>query len=365
MSTKVIGIVTCNYSSTDAAAFTDDRPIAATPFAGRYRLVDFAMSNMVNIGIRTIGLIMPTNYRPIIDHVGAGKDWGLDRKNGGLFVLPGSAFGTARRGSRFLLRDLIQNKVILTRNVQGYVVVSSANFVYNYDLNKLVDEHLANGADITVLTQTAPQANADVVAFEVKDGEVKGMKYGIQAGETAFLDCFVVKRSLLLDMLDWYAAEDHLDLFEAILSNSNPVCIKTLGFDGYCAPIFDKATFYGASMDLKDPAVAAELFLPDRFIKTKAHDTSPAKFEVGSKVAGSFVSAGSRIYGEVTGSVLSRNVIVEAGAKVTDSIIMQGTVIKSGAVIDHAIVDRNNIIPAGTVLKGTADDVLVKGKARG
>ena len=365
MATKVIGIVTCNYSSKDAAEFTANRPIAATPFAGRYRLVDFAMSNMVNVGIRTIGLIMPNNYRSIIDHVGAGKDWGLDRKNGGLFVLPGSAFGTARRGPRFLLRDLIQNKVILTRNIHGYVVVSSANFVYNYDLNKLVDEHLANGADITVLTQTAPSANGEVVAFETKDGEVKGMKFGVEPGETAFLDCFIIKRSLLLDMIDWYAAEDHLDFFEAIFSNTNPVTIKTANFDGYVAPIFDKKAFYGASMDLKDPAIAAQLFVADRYIKTKAHDTSPAKFEVGSKVVGSLVSSGCRIYGEVKGSVLSRNVIVEAGATVTDSIVMQGCVIKSGAVVDHAIVDRNNIIPAGTVLKGTAEDVLVKGKARG
>ena len=365
MAPKVIGIVTCNYSSKDAESFTADRPIAATPFAGRYRVVDFAMSNLVNYGIRTVGMIMPHNYRSLIDHVGAGKDWDLDRKNGGLFVMPGSAFGTARRGSRFLLRDLIENKAVLTRNTHGYVVLTSANFVYNYDLGKLVDEHLANGADITVLTQTAPAANDDVVAFEVKDGEVKGMKLGVEAGETAFIDCFIIKRSLLLDMLDWYAAEDHLDLFEAIFANTNPVCIKTLDFDGYCAPVFDKAAFYGASMDLRNPAIAAQLFLPDRFIKTKSHDTSPAKFEVGSRVVGSLVSSGSRIYGEVEGSVLSRNVIVEAGAKVTNSIIMQGTVIKSGAVIDYAIVDRNNVIPAGTVLKGTAEDVLVKGKARG
>ena len=363
MAPKVIGIITCNYSSTNAAEFTADRPIAATPFAGRYRLVDFAMSNIINYGVRTLGMIMPHNYRSLIDHVGAGKDWDLDRKNGGLFVLPGSAFGTARRGSRFLLLDLMQNKAILTRNLHGYVVLSSANFVYNFDLGKLVDEHIANGADITVLTQKAPSANTDVVAFDVEDGEVKGMKFGVEAGEDAFLDCFIIKRSLLLDMLDWYAAEDHLDLFEAIFANSNPVVIKALEFDGYCAPVFDKATFYGASMDLRDPKVAAQLFLPDRFVKTKSHDTSPAKFEVGSKVAGSLVSAGCRIYGEVKGSVLSRNVIVEAGAQVTDSIVMQGCVIKSGARVENAIVDRNNVVPAGTELRGTPDDLFIKEKA--
>ena len=106
------------------------------------------------------------------------------------------------------------------------------------------------------------------------------------------------------------------------------------------------------------------MFPTGRYIKTKTHDTPPAKLETGSKVTKSLVSAGCRIYGTVNGSVLSRNVIIEPGAVVTDSIIMQGTVVKSGAVVDHAIIDRNNVIPAGTMLKGTADDVLALGKAR-
>ncbi len=111
-------------------------------------------------------------------------------------------------------------------------------------------------------------------------------------------------------------------------------------------------------MDLPAFREAAELFEGHHDFKRFA------KNETGSKVTKSLVSAGCRIYGTVDGSVLSRNVIVEPGAVVTDSILMQGTVIKSGAVVDHAIIDRNNVIPAGTVLKGTAEDVLAKGKAR-
>ena len=363
MPTKLIGIITCNYASTEKDFTTVDRPIAAAPLVGRYRVIDFPLSNMVNAGIRTVGIIMPKNYRSLTDHLGSGKEWSLDRKNGGLFYLPGSAFGTARVGSRFLLRDLVENRAMLERSADGYVVFSSANIVFNADLAELADAHLASGADITVLTKTAIGADADVVSFDVKDGVVTGMKYGVEDGGTAFLDTFIVKRSLLLDMLDWYSADDHLDLFEAILSHNVPVTIRTLAYEGYCAAIFNKTSYFHANMDMLDPGDYGELFPSGRFIKTKTHDTPPAKHEVGSKVTRSLISAGCRIYGTVDGSVLSRNVIVEPGAQVIDSVVMQGTIVKSGAVVDHAIIDRNNVIPAGTVLKGTDEDVIALGKA--
>ena len=361
---KVIGIITCNYTSTDSEFTAADRPIAAAPYVGRYRVIDFPLSNMINAGIRTVGVIMPQNFRALADHLGAGKEWSLDRKNGGLFYLPGSAFGTARRGARFLIRDLIDNKAMLTRSTDGYVVFSSANIVFNADIAKFVDYHIEHGADITALTKIANEDDADVVSFDAKDEMVKGMKYGVKEGELAFLDTFVIKRSLLLDMLDWYAASDHLDLFEAILSNSVPVTIKTASYEGYCAAIFNKMSYYRANMDMLNPEVANAVFPSGRYIKTKTHDTPPAKLETGSKVTKSLISSGSRIYGEVSGSVLGRNVIVEPGATVSNSVIMQGTVVKTGAVIDYAIVDRNNIISAGTVIKGTPDNVFAKGKAR-
>ena len=139
---KVIGLITCNYSAKATSPLTEYRPISSLPFLGRYRLVAFALSNLVNAGIRTVGMVMPYNYRSIIDHVESGKDWDLDRKNGGLFVLPGSAFGTSRTGARFLLRDLVHNKVFFTRSTSDYVIFSSANFVFNMDFNELYRAHV-------------------------------------------------------------------------------------------------------------------------------------------------------------------------------------------------------------------------------
>ncbi len=359
---KAIGLITANYSTKFPSPLTDCRPAASIPFLGRYRAVDFALSNMVNCGIRTVGMIMPYNYRSLIDHVGSGREWELTRKGGGLFILPGSAFGTSRIGSRFLLRDLIHNKVFLERDNADFVIVSACNWVYNMDYSKLIDAHVASGADITVLTQAARDKDVDVCGFEMDGTRVKGIKHGVAFGDTAFLDCFVVAREKLIELLDWYKANDYLDLFEALTGEYERVNVQAYNFEGYAAPLFNKETYFKSNMDMLDPKITHELF-SIRPIMTKAHDNQPAKIVTGSKVSNSRISGSCRIYGTVTNSILGRSVVVEAGATVNNSIIMQGCVIKSGARVENAIVDRNNVLPEGTELCGTEAAILIKDKA--
>ena len=142
---KVIGLITCNYSAKETSGLTGNRPVASLPYFGRYRMVDFALSNLVNCGIRTVGMVMPYNYRSIIDHVGSGKDWDLDRKNGGLFILPGSAFGTSRTGARFLLRDLIHNKVYFTRSTSNAVIFSRSTLYTKLAVEKITALEVLGG----------------------------------------------------------------------------------------------------------------------------------------------------------------------------------------------------------------------------
>ena len=360
---KLIGLVTANYSTKYPSALSETRPVASVPYLGRYRVVDFALSNMANAGIRTVGLIMPYNYRSLIDHVGSGRDWNLARKKGGLFILPGSAFGTSRTGSRFLLRDLEHNKVYLKRSTADLVILSSASFVYNMDYNQLAAAHSQSGADITVVTKSATEKDVDVTGFVVEDGRVHGIRHGVAFGDEAFLDCFVVRREFLLSLLDWYEQNDYLDLFEALSGDYGRVDVRTYRFGGYAEPIFNKDAYFRSNMQMLDPKILAELFPAGRPIMTKAHDNAPAKFESGSHVSNSAVSGSCRIYGTVTNSILGRSVVVESGATVNNSIVMQSCVIKSGARVENAIVDRNNVVPAGTELRGTPDDLFIKEKA--
>ena len=355
---KAIGLVTCNYTTASNDDVFSGRPVASMPYLGRYRLVDFALSNMVNAGIRNVGMIMPNNYRSLVDHVGSGKDWDLDRKNGGLFIMPGTAFGTSRTGARFLIRDLVQNREFFTKNKEKYVVLATANFICNVDVKKLIATHEESGANITVLTKKAScDGNVDVVTFELEDGRVKSMHQGVKFDQDAFLDYAVIDRELLLELLDSFAAVDHLDLFEALNSEYGRFRVVAANFDGYMKPIFDKPSYFKANMDLLDPEVLVEL-ADARPIKTKAHDNPPAKYEPGCKVSNSLIASGDRIYGAVQGSVLGRNVIVEPGASVRNSVLMQGVIVKTGAKIENAIIDKNNVVPAGTELRGTDDDIL-------
>ena len=355
---KAIGLVTCNYTTASNDDVFSGRPVASMPYLGRYRLVDFALSNMVNAGIRNVGMIMPNNYRSLVDHVGSGKDWDLDRKNGGLFIMPGTAFGTSRTGARFLIRDLVQNREFFTKNKEKYVVLATANFICNVDVKKLIAIHEESGANITVLTKKAScDGNVDVVTFEIEDGRVKSMHQGVKFDQDAFLDYAVIDRELLLELLESFAAVDHLDLFEALNSEYGRFRVVAANFDGYMKPIFDKPSYFKANMDLLDPEVLVEL-ADARPIKTKAHDNPPAKYEPGCKVSNSLVASGDRIYGSVQGSVLGRNVVVEPGASVRNSVLMQGVVVKTGAKIENAIIDKNNIVPAGTELRGTDGDIL-------
>lgn len=257
---KVIGLVTCNYSAKESGPLSASRPVASMPFLGRYRLVDFALSNLVNCGIRTVGMVMPYNYRSLIDHVGSGKDWDLDRKNGGLFVLPGSAFGTSRTGARFLLRDLVHNKVFFTRSTADAVILTSANFVYNIDLDEVYAAHKESGADVTVVTRSSCGTFDDAVRFDVENGRVKGVHNGVKFGECMFLDCFVISRKLLLDMFEWYAPTDYLDIFEAMAGDFGRINVQTFEFTGYVAPIFTKRDYYKSNMAMLDMDVQDDLF---------------------------------------------------------------------------------------------------------
>lgn len=357
-----VGLITTNYSVKHPSALTKSRPAASVPFLGRYRLVDFALSNMVNAGINTVGVIMPFNYRSVVDHLYTGKDWGLDRKKGGLFLMPGSAFGTSRKGPRFLLRDLIANRVFLDRDKATNVIVSAANIIYNYDYSELIRVHNESGADITMLTKTFCCDAEDLTSVYTEDGIVRGFTYGTRYGDEAFLDCFVVKREKLIELLERYANVDYLDLFEALEADLGQLDVRAHKVQMYTGSIFDARMYYKRSQEMLDTEVTKQLFPEDRPIMTKAHDNPPAKYESGARVTNSIVSGGCHIQGTVADSILSRNVVVEPGASVRGCVINNDCVIKRGARIESAIIDRDNVITAGTELRGTPDSVLVKEK---
>ncbi|MGX8698655.1 MAG: sugar phosphate nucleotidyltransferase, partial [bacterium] len=284
MKDRVVGLITANYDTPELVSLTGDRTVASLPYAGRYRLIDFSLSNMVNSGIGTVGLITPYKYRSIIDHIGAGSEWGLDRKNGGLFILPGSVFGITSPGSRFLLRDIRRNLVFLTRSPAPYVVITSSNTVVNMDMNPLIEQHIKSGADITMAYVTADEDDKDVYAIKTEGERVTGTGRGVKAGDKAFIDCFILSHDLLFKILEWYAAIDYLDFFEVLEGEYAKMDVRTFCYEGYAKSIFSVPNYFKRSMDLLSHEVENQIFDPKRPIITKIVDTPPAKYAKGARV---------------------------------------------------------------------------------
>jgi glucose-1-phosphate adenylyltransferase len=359
---RVLGIITANYATKEMGELTEERTIASLPYGGRYRLIDFPLSNMVNSGIHTVGLITPYKYRSIIDHVGAGKEWSLDRKVGGLLVLPGSMYGISSPDSRFLLRDLSRNITCLTRSQASYVIMTSANTVCNMNYKEYVDEHIKSGADITMIYNSAIEDDPKRTSIKLDGDKVVGIGHGVRKGDDAFLDCFVTSRDLLLKILDWYSAIDYLDLFEVLADDYDKMDVRAIKHEGYARSIFNVRQYFSRSMDLLKPEVYDEVFSKTAPIMTKVQDAFPTKYLAGAKVKNSLIPSGCIIEGNVENSILFRGVKVGKGATIKNSIIMQSCVVGEGAVIEDAVIDRSNVIGPGMIIKGSAEYTFVKQK---
>ncbi len=357
---RVIGLIAANFETRGMGELTEDRTIGSLPYGGNYRVIDFPLSNMVNSGINTIGLITPYKYRSIIDHVGAGKAWDLDRKNGGLFVLPGSVFGVHSENSHFLLRDIRRNVIYLERSPAPYILVTAANVISHMDYRPLIMEHIRSGADITMAYNTCDRDEPHRLGVNVENGRVTAFKPNPLKYEDAMLDTFVISRDLLMKIIEWYSAIDYLDFFEAIEGDLDKMDIRAWKYEGYARQMFTSRDYFEYSMEVLNLDVAGELFSRERPISTKAAESAPAKYLDGAKVRNSMVASGSVIEGEVDHSILFRGVKIGKGAVVRNSIIMQKAVIEPGAVVENVILDKSQTVKAGSVIKGTGDTTFIK-----
>ncbi|MBO4725467.1 MAG: glucose-1-phosphate adenylyltransferase subunit GlgD [Firmicutes bacterium] len=359
---SIDGIVFTNCEFEGLSKLASDRTVAALPFWGKYRLIDFPLSTMTWHDITTIGIITPYKYRSIVDHVGSGKPWGLDKKTGGLHILPGTVWGYSNANSRFVLRDLETNKIFLDRSSADYILITAANTVARVDYEDLVKHHHESKADMTIVYKVAEKANENMSAVRVEKGKVLGMHHGVKKGEPMFIDCFVVNRRTLYNILKFYKAINFMDLFDILGSEFSKMDIRAYEYSDFSYSIFTEKDYFNANMEILNEEVYTKLLLEGRQILTKQHDHMPTKFVEGSKVKRSIVQDGSLIEGTVENSIIGSGVTIERGAKVTNSIIFQGCVIEAGAKVDYSIIDRRNVVNKKVAIKGTKGNPFVMEK---
>jgi len=342
------------------------RTLSSIPFGGRYRLIDFMLSSLVGANVHNIGIIAKSKYGSLMDHLGWGKDWDLDRKNGGIKIL--TPFAT----TDFSYND---NQFDILKSVHGYIesmlpeycVIANANMIANIDFNEMFAQHISSGADISVLcTKTTPSDND--TELTVENGKVtRAIIHTVAKEEETMVaqDIFVMEKSLLYALIDHGVSYGWRTFKKDVIAKKfSELNIHAYEHKGYFKLIEDPQEYLTANLEMLDKDTRRELFASSQPILTRTKDSVPTKYGDNASVSSCYVADGCVIDGCVENSIIFRNVKIGKGTKISNSVIMQNTVIEENAQLDCVIVDKNATITQGVEIKGakTLPVVVNKGK---
>ncbi|MBZ9636673.1 glucose-1-phosphate adenylyltransferase subunit GlgD [Clostridium sp. FP1] len=363
-----IGILMLNENEDNIKSLTKSRPIGAIPIGGRYRIIDFVLSNMVNSGIHNIGVFANTKTRSLVDHLGSGKPWDLDRKINGLFL-----FNSTTDGSRLRDIDALSDNIdYIRRTKQDYVVMSSSYMLCNMDYNEAAKFHEESGSDITLLYKKTNNGkkhyidNSTLYINEENKVLSIGKNIGAEDKLNISMEMFIMKKSTLINIINNAVQTGYSNSIKAAIYNSAPqLNVNAFEFKGYVQCVNSVKNYYKTSMDMLNGKVTKELFFNNGLINTKSKDGAPTKYFNESRVKNALISNGCILKGSIENSIISRRVIVHAGAELKNCIIFESCEIKQGCKLTNVILDKNTIINENTVLKGDEDfPVVIEKKSR-
>ncbi len=342
----------------------------AVSFGGKYKIIDFPLSNCINSGIDTVGVL--TQYQPLAlnDYVGGGAPWDLDRMRGGLTVLPPYQGSTHSDWYKGTANAIYQNIKFIKQYDPDYVLILSGDHIYRMDYNKMLEQHKATGAACTVATITVPmdEASRFGICNTNKDGSIYEFeeKPKNPKNNQASMGIYIFTTKTLIEYLETDEEDENSsnDFGKNIIPNllANGEKLFSYRFEGYWKDVGTISSLWEANMDLIGEEPVLKLLETDLRIYSKNTARPPQYVGNGAVIENSLVSEGSRIEGTVKNSILSGGVIVEKGAVVLDSVIMEDVVIKKNAKVYTAIIDANTVVEAGaTVGKEGAgkDDIAV------
>ena len=356
---KVMGVIFSNEHEENVRELTENRTMGSVPFGGRYRLIDFPLSSMVNSGISEVGVIARGNYQSLMDHLGSGKAWDLSRKREGLFVLPPFGIGAVEKPGR--IGELASSLMFLKKSKEEYALLMDCATICNFPFRDLISRHVETGADITIVCRKGkiPQGMSEPTVYQVDSkGHVLSMLIAPSQetvpGECCYgLGMVLIRRDLLIHMLNDCVSRNLYNFKRDLLQRNVSACrIFTYEFPGFARVICSTAAYFNANMALMDPEVRSQLFDPSRPVYTKVRDDMPARYGLGSSVSNSLVADGCVVEGSVENSVLFRGVHIGKGTKVQNCVILQDTVIGQNCRLSYVIMDKNVVIKNDRLLFG-------------
>jgi glucose-1-phosphate adenylyltransferase len=355
----VMGLIKLTEPGDYLRQLASERTVAAIPFGGKYRVIDFVLSNMVNSGIKNIGVVLHEKYRALMEHLRSSKEWDLHRKRDGLFFLPPDYAGRRAGMYKGDLENLASHLNYLQRSRQQEVILVGGRMIYNLDYSQSIAFHRETGADITMLykemevdpedmpswTIIETEGNNRVTAMEVDCPRPKSNKLALEA--------YILSKALLIDIITTCISQGQYDLVEdGLMKNIPRLKIYGYPFTGYLGRITTVANYFRHNLDLLKPQVWQELFFERGLIYTKTNDDAPTKYLEKSLVTNSLVAGGCVIEGQVENSILFRGVRVGRGARIKDSVLLPKVTVGAGAVVEQAILDKEAVITRRKFIKG-------------
>ncbi len=360
---NTLGLIFSYTHRENLRELTKPRTLASLPIAGKYRIIDVLLSNFVNSSITDVSIITKSNYHSLMDHVGAGKEWDLTRKNGGLRVLTPYASPQMSVNSSMYRGDveaLATNMHSIRRSMAEYVVISGSGTLYSMDFNHVIQSHIDRHADITVVYTRSMNGSkivpSGVVVFQMDEHErIYDLKYNTDdtsPQEVAWgIGVIIIKKSLLESLVADAMSYQEYDFYEGILKRLAGT-LNILGYEykGYLMEISSVTDYMKANLKLLEKDMRDKFF--EHPIYTKIKDSVPVMYCEGCQVVNSILADGCRIEGTVENSIISRGVRIGRGAVVKNSIVMQNTEIMQNVVLDHVILDKDVIVRENRQLVG-------------
>ncbi len=345
-------------------ALTQNIAKPAVPYGGKYRIIDFPLSNCANSGIDTVGVL--TQYQPLElnEYIGNGKPWDLDRLDGGVHVLPPYQKASGSDWYLGTANAICQNITFIDRYDPQYVLVLSGDHIYKMDYRKMLGVHKASEADCTISVMKVPMEEAS--RFGIMNADENGVIYEFEEkpkkpkSDLASMGIYVFSWSVLREYLlrdDANSESDHdfgKNIIPAMLNDGKKM--QAYAFEGYWKDVGTIASLWDANMDLLNPSHPFDVWSKENRIYSRPLSLPPHYISATAEVQNSLITEGSQVYGSVDTSVLFGGAYVEEGAEVSYSLLLPGARVKKGAKVMYSIIAGNSVVEEGACIGGSPED---------
>ncbi|MDU4892537.1 MAG: glucose-1-phosphate adenylyltransferase subunit GlgD [Clostridium sp.] len=344
---NAMGIITLHEKNGGLNELTHHRPVAAIPFLGRFRLIDFPLSNMTNSGITNVGVFIQEKPRPLTEHLGKGKWWELDGKKDGLFIFY-PYYNSVNSMYTTEMKNFKENLDYVKTSSQEYVIITSSYMLCNINYKEALNYHISSDSDITIMYKNVDNAKTEFLGCDTIEINSKGRiqaidtNRGEENNRTISMETYIMRKQLFIDIVEQSEKISVMySLKETINFNCKYLKIRGYEYKGYLVCINDTVSYYKHSMEQLDIKNRKELFNPESPIYTLVRDNAPAFYGREAVIKNSLVANGSVIEGTVENSIISRGVKIEKGAVVKNSILMSRCTVEKGVYLDCIVSDKN------------------------